>query len=58
MLEELQKIIHTQKELMLEMAAEPCDDIHSVLRSKQLADSVIELEIKKGLLISLISKQR
>jgi hypothetical protein len=39
-----------QKELMKEMSKEKCDDIHSVLRSKTLADAIIELEVKKEIL--------
>ena len=57
MLEELQKVCEKQNTLMLEMSKESYDDIHSVLRSKQLAESVIELEVKKQLLIKLIAKQ-
>lgn len=56
MLDELQKVCTKQNTLMLSMSKESCDDIHSVLRSKQLAESIIELEIKKQLLIDLIAK--
>jgi hypothetical protein len=56
MLDELQKVCTKQNALMLSMCKESCDDIHSVLRSKQLAESIIELEIKKQLLIDLIAK--
>ena len=56
MLDELQKVYTKQNALMLSMSKESCDDIHSVLRSKQLAESIIELEIKKQLLIDLIAK--
>jgi hypothetical protein len=56
MLDELQKVCTKQNALMLSMSKESCDDIHSVLRSKQLAESIIELEIKKQLLIDLIAK--
>jgi hypothetical protein len=58
MIEELQKVCTRQNALMLEMGKESCDDIHSVLRSKQLAESAIELEVKKQLLINLIAKQK
>jgi hypothetical protein len=58
MLDELQKVCTKQNALMLVMGNESCDDIHSVLRSKQLAENVIELEVKKQLLIDLISKQK
>lgn len=58
MLEELQKVCTKQNTLMLEMGKESYDDIHSVLRSKQLAESIIELEVKKQLLIKLIAKQQ
>lgn len=57
MLEKLETINNKQKSLMYEMAKEKCDDIHSVLRSKQYADNIIELEVKKQLLIELISIQ-
>ncbi len=43
---------------MSEMSKEKCDDIHSVLRSKQLAENIIELEVKKQLLIELISTKK
>ena len=56
MLDELQKVCTKQNALMISMSKESCDDIHSVLRSKQLAESIIELEIKKQLLIDLIAK--
>ena len=58
MLEELQNICKKQKTLMSVMGKESCDDIHSILRSKQLAENIIELEVKKQLLIDLIAKQK
>lgn len=58
MLEKLEKINNKQKALMFEMSKEKCDDIHSVLRSKQFAENIIELEVKKELLIELISTQK
>lgn len=58
MLEKLEKINNEQKALMIKMSTEKCDDIHSVLRSKSLAESIIELEVKKRLLIELISSQK
>lgn len=45
-----------QNALMKRMSKERCDDIHSVLRSKDYANSIIELEAKKELLIDLLSK--
>jgi hypothetical protein len=58
MLDELQKVCTKQNALMLTMGKESCDDIHSILRSKQLAENIIELEVKKQLLIDLIAKQK
>jgi len=58
MLEKLEKISSKQKGLMFEMNKEKCDDIHSVLRSKQLAENIIELEVKKLLLIELIAAKK
>jgi hypothetical protein len=58
MLLELDKINKKQIVLMNEMKNETCDDIHSIIRSKQFAESIIELEIKKQLLIDLISKNK
>ncbi len=58
MLEKLEKINNKQKVLMTEMSKEKCDDIHSVLRMKQLAENIIELEVKKQLLIELISTKK
>jgi hypothetical protein len=46
-----------QKELMKKMSKEDCNDIHSVLRSKQLAESIIELEVKRELLVKLITSK-
>ncbi len=39
-----------QKKLMKEMSKEKCNDIHSVFRSKTLANAIIELELKKEVL--------
>jgi hypothetical protein len=58
MLDELQKVCTKQNALMLIMGKESCGDIHSILRSKQLAENIIELEVKKQLLIDLIAKQK
>ena len=58
MLDKLQQVNVKQKELMLTMSKEKCDDIHSVLRSKQLAENILQLEVQKDLLILLISKQK
>ena len=54
--EQLNIINRKQKSLMNEMSKEKLDDIHSVLRSKNLADSIIELEVSKNTLIELIVK--
>jgi hypothetical protein len=43
---QVQKIKNKQSELMTQMSKEKCKDIHSVLRSKALAESIIELEVK------------
>lgn len=58
MLSELDKVNNKQIVLMYEMKDETCDDIHSIIRIKQFAESIIELEIKKQLLIDLISKSK
>lgn len=44
----------TQTDLMKQMSEEKCDDIHSVLRAKDLASSIIELQIRIELLKDLI----
>lgn len=54
LLEKMETLNKKQKSLMEKMAIETCNDIHSVLRSKQLAESVIELEIKKEVLTEAI----
>jgi hypothetical protein len=43
---QVQKLKNKQDELMTQMSKEKCKDIHSVLRSKALAESIIELEVK------------
>jgi hypothetical protein len=43
---QVQKLKNKQGELMTQMSKEKCKDIHSVLRSKALAESIIELEVK------------
>jgi hypothetical protein len=43
---QVQKLKSKQDELMTQMSKEKCKDIHSVLRSKALAESIIELEVK------------
>jgi len=43
---QVQKLKNKQNELMTQMSKEKCKDIHSVLRSKALAESIIELEVK------------
>lgn len=42
----LQNLVTKQKVAMTKMSKEKCDDIHSVLRSKDLAMYIIELETK------------
>jgi hypothetical protein len=43
-----------QKELMTQMSKEKCKDIHSVLRSKVLAEGILELEIRMEVLQDVI----
>ena len=55
LLNKLELIKIRQNDLMEVMAKEKCLDIHSVLRSKDLAESIIELEIRKKVLIDAIA---
>jgi hypothetical protein len=50
----LEKLNRVQKELMRQMSLEKCTDILSVIRSKALAESIIELEIKIEVLKDVI----
>lgn len=56
LLKKLKNINKSQTDLMKIMGKEKCDDIHSVLRSKEHADAIVKLEVKKQLLIDLLSK--
>ena len=47
-----------QNALMKKISKEKCDDVHSILRIKDYANSIIELEVKKELLIYLLSKTK
>jgi hypothetical protein len=42
----LEKIQTRQTKLMSEMAKEECDDMHSVLRARDISSAILELEIK------------
>ena len=57
MLEKLQSIVVKQRELSVKIKKESGEDIHSVLRTKMLVDSFIELEVKRNLLIDLITQK-
>lgn len=57
LLERLQDIKTRQSEAMTKMAKENCNDIYSVLRAKDLAVYIIELQVKIDLLTSLIIEQ-
>lgn len=57
MIDRLQEIVNKQKVLAKKIAQESAEDIHSVLRTKMLVDSYIELEVKRTLLIDLIVKK-
>ena len=58
LMNKLSEINKHQNDLMKKMSKEKCDDIFSVLRSKDYANSIIELEVKKELLIDLLSKTK
>jgi hypothetical protein len=51
------KLVERQKNIMASMSQEKCDDIHSVLRAKNFAEAIIEMEAKKQLLIEILSEQ-
>jgi hypothetical protein len=55
LLNKLELIKIRQNDLMEVMAKEKCQDIHSVLRLKDLAESIIELEIRKKVLMDAIA---
>ena len=55
MIDELEKLNKKQKDLMKQMGKEKCDDIDSVLIARNLADGIIELEIKMNLLITSVN---
>jgi len=55
LLDKLEKLKIRQNKLMKLMSKEKCQDIHSVLRSKDLAESIIELEIRKEVLMDAIA---
>jgi hypothetical protein len=46
LLKKLKSLKDKQKLLMKDMSKEKCDDIHSVRRSMNFANGIIELEIK------------
>lgn len=57
----LQDLIALQQTKMLTMSNERCDDIHSVLRAKDLANHIIEMEVQiktlKDAITTLLSKE-
>jgi hypothetical protein len=55
LLRKLEKLKNRQSELMKLMAKEKYQDIASVLRSKDLAESIIELEIRKEVLVDAMA---
>ena len=58
LMNKLKEVNKHQNTLMKKMSKEKCDSIFSVLRSKDYANSIIELEVKKELLIDLLSKAK
>ena len=58
LMSKLSEVNKHQNALMKKMSKEKCDNIFSVLRSKDYANIIIELEIKKELLIDLLSKAK
>jgi hypothetical protein len=50
----IQSLKEKQKSMMDLMSKEKCKDINSVLRSKQYAESIIELEIKIQILLDAV----
>jgi len=58
LMNKLKEVNKHQNALMKKMSKEKCDSIFSVLRSKDYANSIIELEVKKELLIDLLSKAK
>ena len=55
LLKKLKLLKDNQKLLMKDMSKERCDDIHSVRRSINLGNGIIELEVKIQFIIDLIS---
>lgn len=58
MLDKLQEIANKQKYLINSLKTETFEDIHSILRSDDIIKIYLGLEIKKDLLIELISNEK
>jgi hypothetical protein len=58
MLDKLQEIANKQKVLIKSLKTETFEDIHSILRSDYIIKIYLELEIKRELLIELISNEK
>lgn len=58
MLDKLQEIANKQKYLIKSLKTETFEDIHSILRSNDIIKIYLELEIKKDLLIELITNEK
>lgn len=52
----LQSLNTLQKEQMIAISKERCDDIHSIRRIKGLAESILELEVRIDTLKDVIVK--